>query len=153
MREQEIEGLTPEQETLVGEYKAGNLSRRRFMTRIGALGIGLPAAAGILAACGADDDDAAPTGSGGTPADTGGDAEDAPEPEPDSGGPVTGGTLREGYNRDVSKHDPLTTNWYDPAFFAIYEAILSNDPDGNDVAQFASDFSVSRWPDLSVHDP
>ena len=48
-----------------------------------------------------------------------------------------------GYNRDVSKHDPLTTNWYDPAFFAIYEAILSNDPSGATVPQFASGFSVS----------
>ncbi len=135
---------------LTDQYQARALTRREFMKRMGAAGFGVAAAATILAACGDDsggdttgattgdagDTTAATTGDAGTEATTGTTAADAMAP-------VVGGTLREGYNRDVSKHDPLTTNWYDPAFFAIYEAILSNDPDGNTVPQFASDWSVS----------
>ena len=119
---------------LADQYKARNLSRRSFMQRLGMVGIGLAAAGTILAACGRDGDAATSTTAGGATSTS---TTEGPMQ------PVTGGTLREGYNRDVSKHDPLTTNWYDPAFFAIYEAILSNDPDGVDVPQFASDFSVS----------
>jgi len=127
---------TQEVDQLVGEYRRAGLSRRMFMGRMTALGLSVPAAASVLAACGDDDDDTAAPSEDDTVA--------APEKEPvEDMGPVRGGTLREGYNRDVSKHDPITTNWYDPAFFAIYEAVLSNDPDGNDVPQFASGFSVS----------
>jgi len=119
---------------LADQYKARKISRRSFMQRLGMVGIGLTAAGTILAACGRDGDAGTSTTAG------------AATPTSTTEGPmlpVTGGTLREGYSRDVSKHDPLTTNWYDPAFFAIYEAILSNDPAGVDVPQFASDFSVS----------
>ncbi len=122
---------------LADQYQANALDRRTFMKRLGLSGVGVAAAATILAACGDDADDApaATTTTAAAAATT----TAAPEPS----GPTQGGTLREGYNRDVSKHDPLTTNWYDPAFFAIYEAILSNDPSGADVPQFASGFSVS----------
>ena len=51
--------------------------------------------------------------------------------------------MREGYNRDLSKLDPITTNWYDPAFFAIYEAIVTVSPDGDIVPQFCTDFDVT----------
>ena len=120
---------------LAEQYKSKQVSRRSFLKSLGLMGLGATSAATILAACTegtestttADGGGAATTGEGG-----GGDMD-----------PVTGGTLREGYNRDISKHDPITTNWYDPAFFAIYEAILSNNPDGETVAQFASDWSVS----------
>ena len=109
---------------LTSQYMAKKIGRRQFMKRLGAAGIGVAAAASILAACG-----------------------DEEEPEttqaPATTAAPVGGTLREGYNRDVSKHDPITTNWYDPAFFAVYEAILSNDPSGATVPQFASDFSTS----------
>ena len=137
----------PEVAELADQYQASQLDRRAFMKRLGVAGVGVAAAASILAACG-DDEEAAPTttaapaDSGDAPATTAA-AADEPEPEPDMSGPTQGGTLREGYNRDVSKHDPLTTNWYDPAFFAIYEAVLSNDPSGATVPQFASGFSVS----------
>ena len=139
----------PEVAELADQYQANGLDRRTFMKRLGLSGVGVAAAATILAACG-DDEAAAPTTTAAaapTTAAPGDTDEAAPTttaaaaPEPT--GPTQGGTLREGYNRDVSKHDPLTTNWYDPAFFAIYEAILSNDPSGADVPQFASGFSVS----------
>lgn len=126
----------PEVAELVEQHQAKNITRRTFMKRMGMAGIGLAAAATVLAACSPDEEDA---GGVATTAAGGGAAATTAAPS----GPVTGGTLREGYNRDVSKHDPLTTNWYDPAFFAIYEAILTNDPAGLDQPQFASDFSVS----------
>ena len=120
---------------LAEQYKAKEVSRRSFLKSLGLLGLGATSAATILAAC--TDTTESTTTAGGAGATT----------TTEGGGgamePVTGGTLREGYNRDISKHDPLTTNWYDPAFFAIYEAILSNNPDGETVPQFASDWSVS----------
>ena len=140
---------------LTKQYKAKEIGRRQFMKRLGTAGIGVAAAASILAACGDDEPEAttATTQATATQATTttASMAEETPdttkameeEAEPEMMGPVVGGTLREGYNRDVSKHDPLTTNWYDPAFFAIYEAILSNDPSGATVPQFASGFSTS----------
>ncbi|MDE2876321.1 MAG: hypothetical protein OXQ93_12840, partial [Gemmatimonadota bacterium] len=135
----------PEVAELADQYQANQLDRRAFMKRLGLTGVGVAAAASILAACG-DDEEAAPTTTAAPAAPA--DSDEAPATtaapeEPAATGPTQGGTLREGYNRDVSKHDPLTTNWYDPAFFAIYEAILSNDPSGADVPQFASGFSVS----------
>ena len=137
----------PEVAELADQYQANRLDRRAFMKRLGLTGVGVAAAASILAACG-DDEEAAPTTTAAAPAEPADTDDEAPATtaapeEPAAAGPTQGGTLREGYNRDVSKHDPLTTNWYDPAFFAIYEAILSNDPSGADVPQFASGFSVS----------
>ncbi len=114
-------------------YEAKKINRRTFLKRAGIAGIGAVASVSILAACSSDSGtDTTAVVTTAAPGDNGGAME-----------PVVGGTLREGYNRDVAPHDPLTTDWYDPAFFAIYEAILSNDPSGVDVPQFASDFSVS----------
>lgn len=124
---------------LADKYKAKQLSRRSFLKSLGVLGLGATSAATILAAC-ADTTESTTTAAGGVGASTtaGGGGDNGGDMEP-----VTGGTLREGYNRDISTHDPLTTNWYDPAYFAIYEAIVSNDPNGDTVPQYASDWSVS----------
>jgi peptide/nickel transport system substrate-binding protein len=123
---------------LAEQYKSKQVSRRSFLKSMGALGLAATSASTILAACTDTSESTTTTAAaGGTSTTAGGD---------DGNGsmePVRGGTLREGYNRDVSKHDPITTNWYDPAFFAIYEAIASNNPDGETVPQFASDWSVS----------
>ena len=100
-------GLEPELRPIVQAYQTKQLTRRDFMKKALATGLSLSAAASLLAACSS-------TGGVTTTAAAG-------ESTTAAGGtPVAGGTLREGYNRDVSKHDPLTTNWYDPAFFAIY---------------------------------
>ncbi len=122
---------------LAEQYKSKQVSRRSFLKSLGILGLGATSAATILAAC-SDTSESTTTAGGGAATSTtaGGDGNGAMDP-------VVGGTLREGYNRDISTHDPLTTNWYDPAYFAIYEAIVSNDPDGETVPQFASDWSVS----------
>ncbi|MYA86737.1 MAG: hypothetical protein F4Y12_14295, partial [Acidimicrobiaceae bacterium] len=105
----------PEVAELADQYQANQLDRRAFMKRLGMTGVGVAAAASILAACG-DDEEAAPTTTAAPaePADTddAAPATTAAPEEPAATGPTQGGTLREGYNRDVSKHDPLTTNWY-----------------------------------------
>lgn len=124
---------------LAEQYKSKQVNRRGFLKSLGLLGLGATSAATILAACTDGTESTTTAGGGGATTTGGGDNGDGGGDD----GPVTGGTLREGYNRDISKHDPLTTNWYDPAFFAIYEAILSNNPDGETVPQFASDWSVS----------
>ena len=116
---------------LVDSYQNGRISRRQFGKGLIGLGIGATAASVILAACGGSDKKPTP----GTSGSTTGSASD--------GTPKVGGTLREGYNRDISKLDPITTNWYDPAFSAIYETIVTDDPDGKTVAQFAKSFTVS----------
>ena len=136
-------GFGPEVTELTEQYQAKQIGRRQFMKRLGAAGVGVAAAASILAACGDDDEPAETTAATQAPTTTAAPAAAPETTEAPMAGPAVGGTLREGYNRDVSKHDPLTTNWYDPAFFAIYEAILSNDPSGATVPQFASGFSAS----------
>ncbi|MGZ0230630.1 MAG: hypothetical protein ACKVKO_11855, partial [Acidimicrobiales bacterium] len=117
---------------LVESYQEGRISRRQFGKGLFGLGIGVSAASIILAACGGDDDNG-----GGAVAGV------APTVAAVAAGPTIGGTLREGYNRDVSKHDPITTNWYDPAFSAIYETIVTDGLDGDAVPQFASALTIS----------
>ena len=52
-------------------------------------------------------------------------------------------TLREGYDLDFSRLDPINTNWYDPAFYAVYESLVTNDPDGKYVPQIAESWTVA----------
>ena len=137
------EEAAPEIAELTDGYRRKEISRRQFMKRAAAAGVGAAAAASILAACGSDDPAPTTTAPPATTAGTEATTTTQATTTTAMAGPTRGGTLREGYNRDVSKHDPLTTNWYDPAFFAIYEAILTNDPSGASVPQFASDYSVS----------
>jgi peptide/nickel transport system substrate-binding protein len=115
---------------LVESYQHRQIDRRQFGKGLFGLGIGVSAASIILAACGGDDDDEATAVATTTAAAA-------------AAGPTIGGLLREGYNRDVSKHDPITTNWYDPAFSAIYETVVTDGLDGDTVPQFASAMSVS----------
>ena len=58
--------------------------------------------------------------------------------------PVVGGTLREGYDLDFSKLDPVATNWYDPAFLALYESLLIDTPDGTLQPKLAEAWEVSE---------
>ena len=43
--------------------------------------------------------------------------------------PTPGGTLREGYDLDFSRLDPVATDWYDPAFYALFESLLIDNPE------------------------
>ena len=135
--EQQQHDAVAEATELVRSYRGGSMSRRDFGKRLLGLGFGVSAASAILAACGGDDSD----GDAGT-ATTAPATDDSAEAN--GSGPRAGGTLREGYNRDISSHDPITTNWYDPAYSCIYETIVTDDFDGETVPQFASAFSVSE---------
>ena len=108
----------PAVQGLVEQYVGGTLSRRQFVKGALALGLGMTTIGGILAACS--------TGTNNT-----------------SGTPKKGGTLKEGYDLDFSRLDPINTNWYDPAFYAVYESLVTNDPQGNYVPQIASSWTVA----------
>ena len=82
-------------ERLVDDYRHARVSRREVMKRATALGISLPAIAGMLAV-------ASPVAAQSTPA---------------AGAGTPGGTLREGYDLDFSRMDPINTSWYDPGFY------------------------------------
>jgi peptide/nickel transport system substrate-binding protein len=123
----DFDNLQPELMPIVRAYETRQLTRRQFLRKAVAAGLSVTAAATLLAACAPQTSTTTVAGGVST---TG-------------AAPVSGGTLREGYNRDVSKHDPLTTNWYDPAFFAIYETILTDDPDGETSAQIADGYEAS----------
>lgn len=118
----------PDVHGAVDAYLRGELSRRGFLQRSGLLGLGALASAGVLAAC---------TSSGGK---KGG-------PESPSGKPVTGGTFREGYDRDFTPPDPVSNAWADPTFNAFFEALAIRDPSGTLVPMLAQSFksTATGW--------
>ena len=111
----------------INEYMSGELSRRGFMRRLGMVGIGVAASSTLLAAC----------------------AETAEKSGPDAnkGKPVSGGTLREGYDRELTAPDTVQNAWADPCFNALFEALVARDPEGNIVPMLAESFesSAAGW--------
>ena len=116
---------------LVDGLTRGQVPRRAFIRRAAAIGVALPTISGILAACDSGDE----SDGGGTKAAAG----DASGLEP--GRP--GGTLREGYDKDFSRMDPINTAYYDPGFFALYSAIITLDPERKFVPDLAEKWSTS----------
>jgi peptide/nickel transport system substrate-binding protein len=112
---------------LVHDYRCRKLSRREFMHRATALGLSMPAIATVLLS--------RPTSADAAP-------ETALVPSVTQEA-KSGGVLREGYDLDFSRLDPIATNWYDPAFFALYDAAITNNPDGELVPQLAESWTVS----------
>src|SRR5436309_9293809 len=108
----------PAVQGLVEQYVGGTLSRRQFVKGALALGLGMTTIGGILAAC---------SGSS----------------NPTSATPKKGGTLKEGYDLDFSRLDPINTNWYDPAFYAVYESLVTNDAQGNYVQVVGSTWTAA----------
>src|SRR5690349_12816262 len=117
---------------LIEDYRQARLSRRDAFRKAAALGIGTSTIAAALLSVRTEHVSAA--GRSGTV----GSLRRAQDE------PVQGGTLREGYDLDFSKMDPLLTNWYDPAFSALYENPIVNDPDGAKVPQIAESWDVSE---------
>ncbi len=117
---------------LLEEYRSARISRREAFRRAALLGISSSAIAAALLSVRTDH--AVAAGKSGSVA-----ALRRLQDEP-----VQGGTLREGYDLDFSKMDPLLTNWYDPAFSALYENPIVNDPDGKKVPQIAESWEVSE---------
>lgn len=101
---------------LLREYRAARLSRRDVFKRATALGLSIPFVSAVLMKS------------------TSVAAQETPKP---------GGTLREGYDLDFSRMDPINTNWYDPGFYALYEHMITLDPDGAYVPQLAESWEVS----------
>jgi peptide/nickel transport system substrate-binding protein len=101
---------------LLREYRAARLSRRDVFKRATALGLSIPFVSAMLMKS------------------TTVVAQETPK---------TGGTLREGYDLDFSRMDPINTNWYDPGFYALYEHLITLDPDGAYVPQLAESWEVS----------
>lgn len=112
-----------ELEDMVDALQRHQVTRRQFIARASMLGLSLPTIAALVAACGGDDEEGAPAG--------------------EAGAPSAGGTLREGYDLDFSRMDPINTTWYDPAFFALYEALITLDEDQNVVPQLAESWETS----------
>jgi peptide/nickel transport system substrate-binding protein len=106
-------------QSLLEGYRARQLSRRDLLIRAAALGV----TAGALGEALAREVAAMP----------------AAQEEP-----VVGGTLREGYDLDFSKLDPVSTNWYDPAFHALYDSLLIDAPDGTLQPNLAESWEVSE---------
>src|SRR5207248_1332732 len=109
----------PGTQSLVTQYLEGEVSRRQFVSQALGLGLSMSSIGALLAAC-----STSTTSSGTTP--------------------KQGGTLREGYDLDFSRLDPINTNWYDPAFYAVYESIVTNDAQGNYVPQLAEKWTVAQ---------
>ena len=139
-------------ENSLTELARGGVSRRDFMKRAALLGVGAVAAGQILAACGDDDDDStdAPAEERDTAApaetvsgDSVGEAPDSDDPIQEDTGPKVGGTFREGYDRDLTGPDTVTSAWADPTFNGFHEALAIRNPEGVLVPMLASEFVSS----------
>src|SRR5215218_407660 len=104
---------------LLAGYRAGRLSRRDLLIRSAALGVTATALGHLLVR----------------------EAATAPLAQDE---PVVGGTLREGYDLDFSKLDPVNTSWYDPAFHALYDSLMIDSPDGELQPNLAESWEVSE---------
>ena len=104
---------------MLEEYRAGGLTRRDLLISAAALGIGASALGQFL-------------------------AREAPVAAAAQDEPVVGGTLREGYDLDFSRLDPVATNWYDPAFHSLYDSLLIDAPDGSLQPNLAESWEVSE---------
>jgi peptide/nickel transport system substrate-binding protein len=105
---------------ILDAYRAGKLSRREFVQRGLALGLTMSALTGLLA-----------------------EAASAATRVVEVGRARPGGTLREGYDLDFSRMDPIATNWYDPGFYALYQSIVNKDPRGRIVPDIATSWKFS----------
>jgi peptide/nickel transport system substrate-binding protein len=105
-------------------YMSGRIDRRGFLKSVAVFGISASAASTLLAACGST------SSSGKSSAGS----------SSSSGTPVSGGTFREGYDRDFSPINPVYTAWDDPDFNALFEAVVIRDPEGNVVPMLADSF-------------
>jgi peptide/nickel transport system substrate-binding protein len=114
-----VEGNEQALNQTITAYLEGRMSRRGFVKAGLALGLTMSSIGGLLAAC--------------TQGQQGAQA----------GPPKKGGTLREGYDLDFSRMDPINTTWYDPGFFALYDALVTSNPQGEFVPQLAEKWTFS----------
>jgi peptide/nickel transport system substrate-binding protein len=108
---------------VVDQYSKNRLSRRDVLRSAGVLGISASMIGPLLAACGSSGS-SSPSASG-----AGG------------GTAKTGGTFREGYDRDFTPPNPVKNAWADPDFNALFEALVMRNPEGQIVPMLADKFS------------
>ncbi|RDI73623.1 ABC-type dipeptide transport system periplasmic component [Gaiella occulta] len=109
---------------LVDQYLSDGLDRREFFKRASALGLSLGFAGTLLAGL-----------------DRGSVAHAATR----RSAAVVGGTLREGYDRDVSRMDPVNTTWWDPGLYpATHETLVATSPKGQFQPMLAKSWAVSK---------
>lgn len=107
---------------VVDQYASKRLSRRDVLRQAGILGISASVIGPVLAACGSS----------------------SPSPSASStssGVPKSGGTFREGYDRDFTPPNPVRNNWADPDYNALFEAPVMRNPEGAIVPMLADQFS------------
>ena len=105
---------------LIDEYSSHHIDRREFFKRSTALGLSMSATASVLAALARDASGAA------------------------NATPRVGGILKEGYNRDVSRPDPVNTFWNDASLWPVmHETLVTQDGAGKFVPSLAESWKVS----------
>ncbi|MCC6792457.1 MAG: hypothetical protein IT336_12275, partial [Thermomicrobiales bacterium] len=104
---------------LVAAYGRSGMSRRDFVRRAAALGLSIPAAAGLLATAG-------------------------PRLAAAQDTPVQGGEFVEGYDRDFTKMDTVNSGWADPGYNLIYEYVMLRDANGAIVPALADSWEISE---------
>lgn len=109
-------------EQVLRDYQGSKASRRDVLKRATALGLSATAVSGLLLQA------STATTAAAARQDT----------------PKVGGTLREGFDLDFSRMDPINTNWYDPGFYALYEHVITLDPEGKHVPQLAESWETSE---------
>jgi peptide/nickel transport system substrate-binding protein len=132
-------------ERLVDQYVEHRIDRRQFFKRAAALGISVSAAGTLLAACGGGGDGAetAATSAGGEATTAA--ATTAAATTEAAGEPVVGGILLEGYDRDVSRLDPVATTWWDASLFpAVHETVVTQDAEGAFIPMIAESWDQSE---------
>ncbi len=119
---------------LIESYAQGKVSRRNFVKRGTMIGLSVPFMGGIIAACGGDDDDAAPAGTD-APTDTGESDPGTTNAPEATGPPNAGGELIAGIQSgdSTSGLDPL--NMLDLGTYAVlsqsFEYLVGLGDDGN----------------------
>jgi ABC-type transport system substrate-binding protein len=114
-----VTAFPPPVEGLVDEYLARRIDRREFFKRAGAAGVATTAAAALLASA---------RTAAAAPATT----------------PRRGGVLHEGYDRDVSRPDPVNTPWWDPTLYpALHETLIATDAHNRFVPMLAQSWRAT----------
>ena len=136
---------SPLEVDLIESYAAGVISRRDFTKRGAILGLGATTMAGVIAACGSDDE--GDTATGGDSGDSG-DSTDTGDDSGDTGTPQAGGRLKVGIQQGDANSglDPL--NMLDLGTYSVassaFEYLVGLAPDGNiGNTGLASDWSAN----------
>ena len=138
-------------EKLVDDYLERRVDRRGFLKRAGALGISLGAASALLAACGGDEEAAAPSPAEPAPAETEPAATEPAATEPAATEPAApapeGGTLTIRLLNDIINLDPpfIPASADEIAGFGVFEGLITYKPGTWEVVnQLAETFEPSE---------